>query len=215
MADKLQLENAGDSATMTIVEVKAVSTKFGNKVVFTGVDDDGHAWETPLISDTTADKQLERLGLDRETCVAETITFSRAANPSGKPYWNLDVAGARPAPTKRMAAPDTSSTPKQKAAPTNASARREQLAADYCKLLKYVTANSGLTDDVARQAAAATIWISWKDHGVQAVAADAQPTEQAPAIPTTPPPSGKRMAAPVKVPDSLPEAPADHDDLPF
>jgi len=214
MADKLQLENAGDSASMTIVEVKSVATKFGDKVVFVGVDDDGHAWETPLISDTTADKQLDRLGLDRQSCVAETLTFSRAANPTGKPYWNIEPANGRSsAPSKRMT-PTAAAAPKAKAAPTNASARREQLTSDYCKLLKFVKANGGLGDDVAVQAAAATIWISWKNHGVQASAIEEKPVEAAPPIPTTPPPSGKRIAAPAKIPDSLPEAFHD-DDLPF
>ncbi len=219
MADKLQLENAGDEATITIVAVKEVATKFGNKVVFAGMDEDGHAVETPLISDTTADKQLERLGLDRQSCVAETIRFSRAANPSGKPYWNLDVGTGKRPPSKRMAPPTTEVV--GKSAPSSGGVapladRRAQLATDYCNLIKFVKKNSELADDSAVQAAAATIWISWRDHSVQAKPIAPAPVEQAPAIPTTPPPSGKRMPAPdFKVPDTLPESNLGEDDLPF
>ena len=217
MADKLQLENAGDEATITIVAVREVSTKFGNKIVFAGMDEDGHAVETPLISDTTADKQLERLGLDRQSCVAETIRFSRAANPSGKPYWNLDVGtGKRPA-TKRMPAPEAEvvSKPIAKAGVPIAE-RRTQLASDYCNLIKFVKKNSELADDSAVQAAAATIWISWRDHGVQAKPVTPAPVEEAPSIPTTPPPSGKRLTRPEpKIPDTLPESNLGEDDLPF
>lgn len=229
MADKLQLENAGDEATIMIVAVKEVATKYGNKIVFAGMDEDGHAVETPLISDTTADKQLERLGLDRTSCVGETIRFSRASNPSGKPYWNLDVGTAKRPPSKRMAPPTTevdfrgTTEVVGKSAPSSGGIapladRRAQLATDYCNLIKFVKKNSELADDSAVQAAAATIWISWRDHSVQAKPIAPAPVEQAPAIPTTPPPSGKRMAPPdqkpVTIPDTLPEAFHD-DDLPF
>lgn len=100
--EKLQLEEAGDAATITVKYVNEVGTKYGPKLVFVGTDNT----ETPLIPDKTADKQLERIGLTRETAVGETLTFSRAANPSGKPYWNIDPAKAVKAPSKRLPPPE-------------------------------------------------------------------------------------------------------------
>ena len=103
-ARKVQLENAGDEATFTVTTCRMVETKFGERMVFAGTDVAGEAVETPLMPEATATKQLDRLGLTHETCIGETLRFSRAANPSGKPYWNIDVAGAAPAPTKRLPA---------------------------------------------------------------------------------------------------------------
>jgi hypothetical protein len=100
--EKLQLENAGDAATITVQYVNEVATKFGTKLVFVGTDNT----ETPLIPDTTADKQLARLQLDRASAVGETLTFSRAANPSGKPYWNIDVFTLAKPASKRIPPPE-------------------------------------------------------------------------------------------------------------
>ena len=74
-----------------------------------------------------------------------------------------------------------------------------------------------LTAD-AVQAAAATVWIALRDHGLQGatVTPPAPPTPAAPAIPTTPPPSGKRMAPPKESDYSKVPAASDvDDDLPF
>ena len=95
---KLKLDTAGDEATITVQYVNEVPTKFGTKLVFVGTN--GH--ETPLIPDTTGDKQLERCGLTRQTAVGATLRFSRAPNPSGKPYWNVDVAEPQGPPSKRL-----------------------------------------------------------------------------------------------------------------
>lgn len=221
MNQKLPLENAGDSATFTITEVRAVSTKFGNKIVFVGTDDNGTAVETPLISDVTADKQLERIGLDRDSAVGERLTFSRAPNPSGKPYWNLDVPRAGAAPTKRIspqAAPQT-----QTASNATLDQRRDKVLSQYLILWETVAkqmhslcdeANITL-DAAAIQSAAATVWISWKDKGIQPDGLDAvkvSTPEPAPEV-KMPAPSGKRIAPPMNV--TVPPARPEDDDLPF
>lgn len=102
---KAKLDQVGDSATMEVKYVNEVTTKFGTKLVFVG-SSGGPEFETPLIPDATADKQLDRLGLNRQSAVGEYLTFSRAPNPSGKPYWNIDVAAREShAPSGRVSSP--------------------------------------------------------------------------------------------------------------
>lgn len=225
MAQKLTLENAGDEATFTVSTCRTVQTKFGDRIVFAGVDNEGTEVETPLMPDATAGKQLDRLGLTTETCVGETLTFSRAHNPSGKPYWNIDVAGPAPAPSKRLAAPS--------AAPAKAASREtvkpalinvESLQDAYLSLwdrmanglaISCATHNIALTAD-AVQAATATLWIAVNNRGMMEKWAEPKQSEPAPKIPTTPPPSGKRLTPPSKEPDfSKFPAERDDDDLPF
>lgn len=232
MNQKLVLENAGDEATMTVSECRTVQTKFGSKLVFVGTDDEGTVVETPLIPDTTGMKQLERIGLTPETVGGESLRFSRAPNPSGKPYWNIDVATAAPAPSKRMAPPaaapkrvETGIAPKPKAGAA-------QIAEAYAQLWEtmagYLSASAGahhLTLDAAAvQAATATVWIALRDHGLQGtLVTPPAPAAATPAIPTTPAPSGKRLAPPAKVAppakphdfSKVPAASEVEDDLPF
>lgn len=219
MNQKLPLENAGDSATFTITEVRAVSTKFGNKIVFVGTDDSGSAVETPLISDATADKQLERIGLDRDSAVGERLTFSRAPNPSGKPYWNLDVPKPGAAQTKRVAphaVPQTQGN-------ATLDQRRDKVLAQYlllwetvAKQMHSVCDQANITCDAsAIQSAAATVWISWKDKGIQPDGLDAVKVSQSEPAPEVkmPAPSGKRLAPPQNI--TVPPARPEDDDLPF
>ena len=236
MNQKLVLENAGDEATMTVSECRTVQTKFGSKLVFVGTDDEGLAVETPLIPDTTAMKQLDRLGLTPETCPGESLRFSRAANPSGKPYWNIDVAGPQAAPSKRMAAPapvkaevvgkPAAAKPGSKSVNTIAEAYAQlwETMAGYLAV-SCATHKVPLTAD-AVQAAAATVWIALRDHGLQGVpVTPAAPAAPAPEIPTTPPPSGKRLAPPSATVRGSPAGESDFskfpppnaadDDLPF
>jgi len=234
MNQKLTLENAGDSAVVTVTECRTVQTKFGNKLVFVGITPewDGPV-ETPLIPDTTGLKQLDRIGLTAETCVGETLTFSRAANPSGKPYWNIDVAKPQGAPSKRIdprAAVRGSPAAEVPVAPQavpagNASLaqRREKVLSQYLILwdtvamhMQSVCDNKNITLDAqAIQAAAATVWISWKDKGLQPDGLDAvkvsQP-EKAPEV-KVPAPSGKRVPPPNF--DKFPPQNDADDDLPF
>jgi hypothetical protein len=236
---KLTLENAGDSAVVTVTECRTVQTKFGNKLVFVGITPewDGPV-ETPLIPDTTGLKQLERIGLTAETCVGETLTFSRAPNPSGKPYWNIDVAKPQGAPSKRMA-PSTAQPTAQKAVPqasagdASVAQRREKVLAQYLLLwnavalhMQSVCDSKNITVDAAAiQSAAATVWISWKDKGIQPDGSDAakisQPAGEAPSVERgrIPAPSGKRIPPPSNTapPDfsKFPPPQDADDDLPF
>ena len=216
-ARKVQLENAGDEATFTITTCRTVETKFGERIVFSGTDGSGEAVETPLMPEATAVKQLDRLGLTTETCIGETIRFSRAPNPSGKPYWNLDVATAAPAPSKRLAAPTTEVVGTPKAGKTVA-----DIAGAYATLWEtmagYLAVSCGahkvtLTAE-AVQAATATVWIALRDHGLQGASTPAL----APVI-KSPPPSDKRLPPPETPPDFSkvpPPSDADFsDDLPF
>ena len=238
MADKLQLENAGDEATITIVEIKGVQTKFGDKVVFVGVDDDGHGWETPLISDLTADKQLSRIGLDRDSAVAETLTFRRAPNPSGKPYWNIDVATPKAAASKRIAPPQTAKTEVIGKNEAVKPAMIDISAMQQAYLQLWDTMAGGLSSSCQRhqialtadavQAAAATLWIAVNNRGAMASwQASAKAEEPAPRI-NMPAPSGKRLVppqaaaaavrgSPAAEPDfsKFPAPNAADDDLPF
>ena len=229
MNQKLTLENAGDSAVVTVTECRTVQTKFGNKLVFVGITPewDGPV-ETPLIPDTTGLKQLERIGLTSETCVGETLTFSRAPNPSGKPYWNIDVAKPQGAPTKRMTPAAAAPKAVPQAVPAgdaSVAQRREKVLAQYLMLWDAVAmhlhsqcdAKNITLDAQAIQAAAATVWISWKDKGLQpdgldAVKVSAPAPAPAPAVPM-PAPSGKRVAPPNF--DKFPPPQDADDDLPF
>jgi hypothetical protein len=220
---KLVLENAGDEAIVTVTECKTVSTKFGNKLVFVGTDDDGNAVETPLIPDTTALKQLTRLGLDTETVVGESLRFSRAPNPSGKPYWNIDPASGRPSASSKRLQP-VAQTPSVTVVMPKSKAGAAQIAQSYAQLWEtmagYLTASASLhniaLDASAIQAATATVWIALKDHGLQGASVQPAP-EPAPEV-KMPAPSGKRIAPPKPHDYSKVPPPSDNDatdDLPF
>lgn len=227
MAEKLALENAGDEAVITVTACKTVQTKYGDKFVFLGADETGAEVETPLIPDKSALKQLERMGLTTETVVGEAIRFSRVANPSGKPYWNLDPAGnavAAAQPSKRLAAPASSPAPASETLAGNPQQRREAMVASFLILWETVAGSLATTckakgialDASAVQAAAATLWISWKDKGLQ-------PDLTAPkAAPLAPAPASRRLAPPPAsaAPSSPPPdfsnfPPPTDDDLPF
>lgn len=221
-ARKVQLENAGDEATITITTCRTVETKFGERIVFSGTDIFGEAVETPLMPEATAAKQLDRLGLTHETCIGETLRFSRAANPSGKPYWNIDVASPNAAPTKRMPAPTTEVVGASVGTP-KAGKSVSGIADAYATLWESMAARLAVSCATHRvtltaeavQAATATVWIALRDHGLQGVtdALAAPKAEPAPAI-KHPAPSGKRMPPPEEMDYSKVPPPTD-DDLPF
>jgi hypothetical protein len=225
MAAKLQLEQAGDAATFTVSTCRTVQTKYGDRIVFSGTDSEGSEVETPLMPEATATKQLDRLGLTSETCIGETLTFSRAPNPSGKPYWNIDPAGPTPAPSKRLQPPTTapakaSGQGSVKPAVADVDSLQEAYLGLWDRMAQGLaiscgTYNIALTSD-AVQAATATLWIALVNRGMMTSWSEAKKTEPAPKIPTTPPPSGKRMTPPSKEPDfSKFPAERDDDDLPF
>ena len=215
-ARKVQLENAGDEATFTVTTCRTVETKFGERMVFAGTDVAGEAVETPLMPEATATKQLDRLGLTHETCIGETLRFSRASNPSGKPYWNIDVAGASPAPTKRLPAPTTEVVGTPKAGKSVGG-----IADAYANLWESMAARLAVSCATHRvtltaeavQAATATVWIALRDHGLQGVT-EAPKAEPTPAI-KHPAPSGKRIAPPTEEFDYSKVPPLDDSDLPF
>ena len=226
-ARKVQLENAGDEATFTITTCRTVETKFGERMVFAGTDVAGEAVETPLMPEATATKQLDRLGLTHETCVGETLRFSRAANPSGKPYWNIDVASPNAAPTKRMPAPTTEvvgayagSTPKAGKSVGGIADAYANLWESMAALLAVSCATHRVTLTAeAVQAATATVWIALRDHGLQGVS-EAPKAQAAPAAPAVkhPAPTGKRLPPPEAMDFSKVPPPSDNDatdDLPF
>lgn len=216
MAQKLALDHAGDEATFTVTSCKKVQTKFGDRMVFSGTLDDGLEVETPLMPDATALKQLSRLGLDEQTVVGETLRFSRAANPAGKPYWNIDAAGPKQAPSKRIA-PTTKAEVRTeiKTEVIGGLDARLSIANAYLALYKHV--RTALPQEAAEavQAATATIWITWDKRGIQPDGRDAKPAQPtAPPIPTTPAPSGKRLTPDYANFPSPSDADAT-DDLPF
>lgn len=222
MPQKLALENAGDEAVMTVSACNKITTKFGDRYVFVGSSDDGLEVETPLIPDKSALKQLERLGLTTETVIGEAIRFSRVANPSGKPYWNIDPAGnamAAAQPSKRLAPPAQAASAEPSG--SNLQQRREALVSNFLILWETVATHLASTckargialDASAVQAAAATVWITWKDKGLQP---DLVEKKAAPAAPA-PAPASKRLAPPSSStpPDFSNFPPPTDDDLPF
>ncbi len=206
----LKLQNAGDEHTMTITECIVAKGNYGEQVKF----NDGT--DLLYLPKDTADRQLQRLGLDGhgsdgqyDAVIGMTLTFSRDPNPKpgSKPYWGISFAGESEAPKPKPqapAAPVTVIPPEQ---------RREGVVQNYLLLWDVMAHHLAQTstkygyalDAAAIQAATATVWISWKDKGIQPDAVTP------PGRITTPAPSGKRLAPPVTLP---PENP-DDDALPF
>jgi len=166
--------------------------------------------------------------------VGETLTFSRAPNPSGKPYWNIDVAKPQASPSKRIdpraavrGSPAAEIPVVPQAVPSKSDAslaqRREKVLSQYLILwdtvamhMQSVCDNKNITVDAqAIQAAAATVWISWKDKGLQPDGLDAVVVRQPEKVPEVkvPAPSGKRVAPPNF--DKFPPPQDADDDLPF
>lgn len=210
----VKLSKAGESVTWTLTACETVPGKFGSQVKFTNSEGD-----IMYVASDTAERQLDRCGLTIETAVGETLVFSRDENkktPGAAPYWSIRVAGGAdkeaPKPTARVV---------PQAVPANDASlaqRRDAILANYLLLWDAVAGHLAQTsqkhgyglDAAAIQAATATVWISWKDKGIQPDGLrDAQPIEQPPEI-KMPAPSGKRLAPPV-VPDARPG----DDDLPF
>lgn len=201
----IKLQNTGEEHTMTITQCEVVKGQYGEQVKFSDGTD------LLYLPKDTADRQLQRLSLGYDECVGMTLTFSRDPNPKpgAKPYWGISFAGASETPVLKAApaapAPVSVIPPDQ---------RREGVVQNYLLLwdavalhLTQTAKKHGYTVDAAAiQSATATVWISWKDKGIQPDALTP------PGRITTPAPSGKRLSPPpVNVP---PANPAD-DDLPF
>jgi hypothetical protein len=220
----LKLQNEGDSHTMQIRDCKEVPGNYGQQVMFTDGTD------TLYLPKDSADRQLARIGFaDGEgnvlygDVIDMTLTFSRDPNPKkgAKPYWGIRYAGTdapEPKATTRAEAP------KHVAPSTTVSLqqRREAIVRDYLMLYQTLANKMadivGVADAAAIQAATATIWISWKDKGIQP---DGLPEakldpEKAPEV-KMPAPSGKRLKPPSanEPPDFSNFPPPTDDDLPF
>lgn len=87
----LKLQNEGDTHTGIVTSCGAVQGQYGEQVefVFQGGD-------KLFLPKESADRQLDRLTLDYEGAVGQSLTFSRDHNPKkgAKPYWGISY-GAR------------------------------------------------------------------------------------------------------------------------
>lgn len=220
----LKLQNEGDTHTMMIRKCEEVAGQYGQQVLFSDGTD------TLYLPKESADRQLGRLGLDDyEAVVDMNLTFSRDPNPKkgAKPYWGIRYAGAEPVeakPSKRIETPKG----EMPAPMSNVTLveRRDKIVSQYLSLWETVAGHLTRTaakndlpiDAEAIQAATATIWISWKDKGVQPDGLDAvrPAAEPAPEV-KMPAPSGRRLAPPSNdtPPDFSKFPPPTDDDLPF
>lgn len=207
----LKLQNEGDSHTMTVTECKTVTGNYGEQVLFSDGTD------ALYLPKQSADRQLDRLGLDESSVVGMNLTFSRDPNPKkgAKPYWGISYAGTEPAQPK----PTARVEPAKAVHATSVQPRRDAILANYLLLWDAVAGHLAQTsqkygyglDAAAIQAATATVWISWKDKGIQPDGlSEAKPTEKAPEV-KMPKPSGKR----IEPPDFSNFPPPTDDDLPF
>lgn len=200
----IKLANAGDAATWKVTDCETVAGKFGSQVKFTAENGD-----VLFISAETAERQLNRCGLTTETAIGETLTFSRQANtktPGAAPYWSIEVAGPQAAPSKRLAPPTPVAVTTEVVGGLDA---RMSIANAYLGLYKHVRAALPNEAAEAVQAATATIWISWDKRGIQPDGRTAKPS-----LPTTPPPSGKRITPPDDYSKVPPPSDADFSDEP-
>jgi hypothetical protein len=214
----IKLQNEGDEHTMKVAECKTVAGNYGEQVLFSDGTD------TLYLPKQSADRQLERLGLDESSVVGMNITFSRDPNPKkgAKPYWGMSYAGtdaeakmiSQHLKTMPRAEPSKPTAP---SVSVNVQQRREAIVRDYLMLWQTVATALATTEASAVQAAVATIWISWKDKGIQPDGLpEIKTPEKAPEV-KMPAPSGKRLAPPTNdaPPDFSKFPPPTDDDLPF
>lgn len=140
--------------TLEIASAVESVGNFGPQVCFTGVDG-----TSVYVNESPAQRGLERLGLDMETVLGQTIRFSQVAK-DGKKFTNLDRAGE-----------GTATTPVAGAATPVAAAPKvvdlAGLALLYSECVSIAIATLGVKlesaeipfDATSIQAAAATIFI--------------------------------------------------------
>jgi hypothetical protein len=139
--------------TLEIASAVESVGNFGPQVCFTGADG-----TSVYVNESPAQRGLERLGLDMETVIGQTIRFSQVKK-DGKTFTNLDRAGEGTAATPVAAA----------AAPVAAAPKPDlaSLALLYSECFSIAMATLGVKceesgvpyDASALQAAAATIFI--------------------------------------------------------
>ena len=90
---------ANGPCTLEISAAIASEGNFGPQVCFIGVDG-----TSVYVNESPAKRGLERLSLDMDTVIGQTIRFSQVAK-DGKKFTNLDRAGEGTAATPAAAAP--------------------------------------------------------------------------------------------------------------
>ena len=144
---------ANGPCTLEISAAIPSEGNFGPQVCFIGTDG-----TSVYVNDAPAKRGLERLSLDLDTVIGQTIRFSQVKK-DGKTFTNLDRAGEGTAATPAAAAP-VAAAPK---APVDLAA----LAVLYAECVDIAMATLGVKceaagvpyDSSSLQAAAATIFI--------------------------------------------------------
>jgi hypothetical protein len=223
----IKLPNAGDQHTMTVTVCEIARGNFGEQVMF----QDGT--DTVYLPKDSADRQLARIfgdGFSYTDAAGNTLVFSRTPNnkkPGASPYWNITPAtGAQKAATQTSSVVPSVAPAVAPLTTASVEPRRDAVLGQYLMLWDAVAHHLAQTskkyghglDAAAIQAAAATVWISWKDKGIQPdglpvskAVAGAEPEIRMPA------PSGKRLTPPAanEPPDYSNFPPPTDDDLPF
>jgi hypothetical protein len=221
----IKLPAVGDEHTMKVTVCERNTGTYGEQVLFSdGVD-------TLYLPLTSADMQLKRIFGDDfayTDAVGNSLKFYRTPNnkrPGAAPFWNISPATPQtPSSGKRMEAPSNVAKVAASAS-VPSSGRRDAILAQYLMLWDAVAMHLAQTsqkygyglDAAAIQAATATVWISWKDKGIQPDGLpDVKAVEKAPEV-KMPEPSGKRIAPPSahEPPDFSNFPPPTDDDLPF
>lgn len=98
----IKLQNEGETLTMTVAGCEAVAGQYGEQVKFTAVEGD-----VLYLPKSSADNQLERIGLTYAECIGNRLTFSRDPNkkPGAKPYWGINVAPPAQPESRRIPPP--------------------------------------------------------------------------------------------------------------
>lgn len=104
----LKLQNEGETYTGTLTSCQSVQGQYGEQVEFIFVGGD-----KLFLPKDSADRQLDRLGLDYESANGMALTFSRDHNPKkgAKPYWGIAFAKEGKPATPQAAGPTRVQSP--------------------------------------------------------------------------------------------------------
>lgn len=101
----LKLENAGDEAYIAVAGVARVEGNFGPQYEFDGALQPSGETVRLFIGSAAVERQCEFLGMVPAGFVGQTVQFSRAPNPKGKPYWNIAVKKVAQKPSNDFTQP--------------------------------------------------------------------------------------------------------------
>lgn len=117
---KIELKQAGQEAILTVRKCGLASVGKYPEVEFSGPDDRGEP-AMIAVNQKSTDRQLTRINLTYQSCVGQTLRFSRSASDDpAKPYWNIDLLGeadgvdqpyTKPAMTSGSSGPPEDDTP--------------------------------------------------------------------------------------------------------